>query len=200
MLDPRIYRTGLVPVVLAVIVLAFSLQNQPGALSTTLAPDAYSAQNAYATMNALAARYPDRRPGSAGDRGVADYVAAALGRDNFTVSRDSFSGHTVDGTTALQNVTGMRAGQLAGTIAIVSARDSLRGPARAQLSGTAVMLELARLLAGETQQHTVVLASISGTAGGAGALRLADTLPQPVDAVIVLGDLAGTTVHQPLVV
>jgi len=94
----------------------------------------------------------------------------------------------------------MRAGQLAGTIAIVSARDSLRGPARAQLSGTAVMLELARLLAGETQQHTVVLASISGTAGGAGALRLAGTLPQPVDAVIVLGDLAGTTVHQPLVV
>ena len=31
-LDPRIYRTGLVAVALAVIVLAFSLENQPGPL------------------------------------------------------------------------------------------------------------------------------------------------------------------------
>ena len=54
MLDPRIYRMGLIPVVLAVIVLAFSLGDQPAPLTTTLAPDAYSGQNAYATMSTLA--------------------------------------------------------------------------------------------------------------------------------------------------
>ena len=48
--------------------------------------------------------------------------------------------------------------------------------------------------------HTVVLASTTGSAGAAGAERLARTLPQPVDAVIVLGDLAGTGVHGPVVV
>jgi hypothetical protein len=63
-----------------------------------------------------------------------------------------------------------------------------------------VILELARLLFGETQHHTVVLASISGSVGGVGAAELARGLPQPVDAVIVLGDLAGRSVRQPVIV
>jgi hypothetical protein len=46
----------------------------------------------------------------------------------------------------------------------------------------------------------VVLASTTGSAGAVGATRLAHTLQQPVDAVIALGDLAGTTVHGPTVV
>ena len=40
MLDARIYRAALVPVLLAVIVCAFSLQDRPTAVTTTLAPDA----------------------------------------------------------------------------------------------------------------------------------------------------------------
>jgi len=47
MLDPRIYRTGFVAVALAAIVLAFSLQDQPGPLGTTLPPDAFNGQNVY---------------------------------------------------------------------------------------------------------------------------------------------------------
>ena len=42
MLDVRIYRAALVPVLLAVIVCAFSLQDQPSPVTTTLAPDAFS--------------------------------------------------------------------------------------------------------------------------------------------------------------
>ena len=54
MLDPRIYRMGLLPVVLAVIVLAFSLGDQQGALGTNLAPDAYSGGYAYSQLQTMA--------------------------------------------------------------------------------------------------------------------------------------------------
>ena len=64
MLDPRIYRTGLLAVVLGAFVLAFSLYNQQGPSGTTLAPDAFNGQNAYSTMWQLASQYPSRRPGS----------------------------------------------------------------------------------------------------------------------------------------
>src|SRR5207248_472301 len=94
----------------------------------------------------------------------------------------------------------IRAGQQDGSIVVVANRDALGSPATAQLSGTTVMLELARVLSGETLHHTVVLASTSGSAGGAGAEQLIRTLPQPVDAVIVLGDLTGTSVQEPIVV
>jgi hypothetical protein len=59
---------------------------------------------------------------------------------------------------------------------------------------------MARALSGETQQRTVILASTSGSAGAAGAAQLARTLPGPVDAVIVLGDMAGAEVNGPVLV
>ena len=80
---------------------------------------------------------------------------------------------------------------------IVAHRDSLQSPSTADLSGTAVLLEMARVLSGESLQHTVVLASTTGSAGAVGAMRLAHTLQQPVDAVIALGDLAGTSGPRP---
>ncbi|HUZ27979.1 MAG TPA: hypothetical protein VMU90_01990, partial [Solirubrobacteraceae bacterium] len=200
MLDPRIYRMGLIPVVLAVIVLAFSLDDQQAGLTTNLAPDAFIGGNAYATMNTLAAQYPQRRPGSVGDGSLASYVAGQLRTDGFNTSTETFSASTADGTRTLENVTGVRAGLGSGTIVVVSHRDALTSPAKANLSGTAVMLELGRVLSGRGQQHSIVLASTTGSVGAAGARRLAATLPQPVDAVIVLGDLAGTTVREPVVV
>jgi hypothetical protein len=200
MLDPRIYRMGLVPVVLAVFVLAFSLSNQPGPLSTTLAPAAYSGANAYATMTALAKQFPHRAPGSRADGQLAGYVARELQGYQFSVSTDSFRAATVNGRRTLENVIATRAGQQNGSIVVVAHRDALGSPATADLSGTAVLLELARVLSGETLQHTLVLVSTTGSAGGVGATELARTLPQPVDAVIVLGDLAGTNVREPIVV
>ena len=191
---------GLVPVVLAVIVVAFSLTNQPGPLTTTLAPAAYSGSNAYANLTTLARQFPRRPPGSLGDRQLAAYVAGQLGYEGFNVSTNAFRGMTPNGSRRLENVVGIRAGQENGSIVVVAGRDAVGSPARAQLSGTAVLLELARVLSGETLQHTVVVASTSGMAGGAGAIELARTLPQPIDAVVVLGDMAGSNVRQPIVV
>ena len=191
---------GLVPIVLAVIVLAFSLTGQRGPLSSSLAPGAYSGGTAAATLNQMAAAYPDRRPGSPGDEGLAHYVASQLRQDGFSVSSSAFSARTAIGTRQLANVVGIRAGQDNGSIVVVSHRDALRSPAKADLSGTATMLELASVLQGETLQHTVILASTSGSSGAAGAAALARALPQPVDAVIALGDMTGTTVREPIVV
>jgi hypothetical protein len=199
MLDPRIYRTGFVVVALAVVVLAFSLNDQQGALGSSLAPDAFNGQNGYTTMRDLAVAYPSRRPGSAGDDALAGAVAQGFSAHGFTVSTSSARAHTADGTRTLETVTGVRTGQSGGSIVIVAHRDALSSPATAALSGTATLLELARVLAGETQHRTIVLASTSGSAGAAGAAALARSLG-PVDAVIVLGDLAGARVRLPIVV
>ena len=203
MLDPRIYRTGLMVVVFTVIVVAFSLGNQPSPLSATLVPDAFNGAAAYGTMQSLAGQYPDRPPGFEADAGIADYVAGALSHAGFQVQRSEFQAQTVDGARTIENVTGTLAGTMPGTIVIVSHRDAARAGgsgSHADLSGTAVMLELAQVLSQQTQQHSIVLASTSGQVGAAGAAQLARSLPGPVDAVIALGDMAGLEVASPVVV
>jgi hypothetical protein len=72
MLDARIYRAALVPVLLAVIVCAFSLQDQPQPITTTLAPDAFSGGRVERELADLARAFPARRAG--------DAVDSALGR------------------------------------------------------------------------------------------------------------------------
>ncbi|MBV9796502.1 MAG: M28 family peptidase [Solirubrobacterales bacterium] len=204
MLDPRIYRMGLIAVALAVIVLAFSLLNQQGPIGATLAPIAFSGGRAYTTMTSLAKRYPNRPPGSVADDEIAGLVAGTLRKENFFVSTTSFKAQTAEGQRSLETVTGVRPGMgnLAtnGSIVIVAHRDALGAPATADASGTAVLLELARDLSGETQNRTVVLASTSGSIGASGAADLARQLSRPVDAVLVLGDLAGARVRQPVLV
>jgi hypothetical protein len=199
-LDPRIYRTGLVAVALAVLVLAFSLDNQQGPLSTTLAPEAFNGGHAYATMTRLARQHPDRRPGSAADATIASEVTRLMSSNGFFVSRSRFEAQTADGRRTLENVTGVRPGTTPGSIVIVAHRDALHPRATAEASGTAVLEELTHVLSGETHRRTIVLASTSGSSGTSGALELARSLGQPVDAVVVLGDLAGTALRQPVVV
>lgn len=200
MLDPRIYRTGMILVALAVIVLAFSFTDQQKAVGTSLAPDAFNGQNAFSSMVSMARDDPVRRPGSDGDFALAAQVTSSFRQDGFGVSTDTFKGATVDGVKTLENVVALRPGLSEGSVVIVAHRDSLGSPATADLSGTATLTELARDLAGETLHRTVVLASTSGSAGTAGAIRLASQLSGPVDAVIVLGDLASQRLHGPLVV
>ncbi len=202
MLDPRIYRTGLVVVALAVLVLAFSLEDQPGGLTSTLAPDAFNGQNVYASMARMANDYPQRRPGSPGDRDLAVQVGSSFRRyfGAGAVSTDTFTGRTADGPRTLENVVAVRPGMESGTVVLVAHRDARGSPALAGLASTATLIELAHDLAGETLNRTVVLASTSGSQGTAGAVRLASTLTGPIDAVIVLGDLASAHQRQPIVV
>lgn len=199
MLDPRIYRTGLIIAALALVVLAFSLKDQQTALSPTLAPSAFSGENVSAKMATLAQTDPSRRPGSAGDESLAVTVRNTFDHYGFAPTVDTFPGRTVDGTVPLENVVGMRPGTETGSIVIVAPRDALGLGAQAAVSGTATLMELARDLEGETLHRSIVLASTSGTQGTAGAIRLASSLAAPVDAVLVLGDVASAHVQQPVI-
>ncbi len=187
-------------VVVAVIVLAFSLGSQSNPPSATLVPDAFNGRNAYNTMQSLARHYPNRPPGSEADGKVADFVAQALGGDGLFVQRSQFGAETVDGPRTIETVTGTLSGTTPGAIVVVAHRDSTRPGSAAEMSGTAVLLELGQLLSSQTQQRSVVLASTSAQIGAAGAAQLARRLPGPIDAVIVLGDMAGREVRQPTVV
>jgi len=199
MLDPRIYRTGMIIAALALVVLAFSLKDQQTALNPTLAPSAFNGQNVATTIAKLAYADPSRRPGSNGDQSLAVTVRNTLDHYGFAPTTDTFTGRTVDGTVPLENVVGIRPGTQNGSIVIVAPRDALGSPAAAALSSTATLMELARNLEGETLRRSIVLASTSGTQGTAGAIRLAATLGGPVDAVLVLGDVASAHVQQPII-
>ncbi len=201
MLDPRIYRAAFLPILFALVLVAFSLRDQPRPLTTTLAPDAFDGASAFAQLESLAAAAPLRRPGSAGDRLVADRVADVLRANGFRVRTSDEAGQTVDGERELTTVLGERVGFSNRRIIVVAHRDALGRGAKAELSGTAGLLELARVLGGRTLKRTLVLASTSGgSAGAAAAEALAADPGGPVDAVIVLGDLAGTGTNRPLVV
>jgi hypothetical protein len=200
MLDLRIYRTSLLAVVLAAIVLAFAMQGQPKPLGTTLVPDAFNGPSAYANMVHLARRYPHRSAGSPQDHALAGVISARLRADGFAVSRTPFEAATPAGRRRLENVVAVRQGMANAAVVIVAHRDAVGSPALAEQSGTSVLLDLGRVLSGETLNHTIVLASTSGSTGTAGAAKLAASLGRPVDAVLVLGDMAGTDLTRPLVV
>ncbi len=202
MLDPRIYRAGLVVAALGLIVLAFSLANQPAGSRSTLAPGAFDGQSAYTSMQALYAKYPSRPPGSSADDRLGHSVATTLGSSQygFSVTRERFTARTVNGTRRLTDVVATRPGTEPGSIVIIAARDGAASQGVAGLSGTAALLELGSDLSGETLQRTVVLASVSGSGGSAGVRHLVSTLPGPLDAVVVLGDLAAADHRQPIVI
>jgi hypothetical protein len=84
---------------------------------------------------------------------------------------------------------------------VMAHRDSLGSPALAELSGTAALLEMARLFKVRELSSTLVLVSTSGgSAGAAGARWYAQATDGPVDAAIVLGDIAGQRIHKPWIV
>lgn len=207
MLDPRLYRAALIPVLVAVLLAAFSLENRPRPIGTTLAPDAFLGPRATTLLDELATAFPDRRPGDSGDerlaRRVADRLRSTL--EGGTVTVDRHKGDTPGGERVLTTVFGTRPGRPGPGLVVVAHRDAQGPGARAELSGTAALLEIARVTGQGRLNRTITFVSTSGgSAGGAGAAhaaqRLADGLAGPVSAVLVLGDLAGQRVRKPFVV
>ena len=210
MLNGRIYRAAFAPFVLALAIAAFSLTAPPGPLSSTLAPDAFDGQQALAEAKQLAAEFPQRRPGSAGDERLAQRVAhtieglGGMAGGGFSVRVRQVRAQTIDDEQTLQTVIAQRPGSTAESpIVILAHRDSATNDSPAQLSGTAALIELARVFASRETKRTIVLVSTSGGSGGdAGAARFAaaQAASGPVDAAIVLGDVASTRTSPPVVV
>jgi len=210
MLNGRIYRAAFAPFVLALAIAAFSLTARPAPLTSTLAPDAFDGQQALAEARQLAAEFPERRPGSAGDERLARRVAHTIeglggtAGGGFSVRVRQVRGQTIDGEQTLETVIAQRPGSTAESpIVILAHRDSATSGSAAQLSGTAALIELARVFASRETKRTIVLVSTSGGSGGdAGAARFAasQAASGPVDAAIVLGDVASTSTSSPVVV
>jgi hypothetical protein len=107
---------------------------------------------------------------------------------------------TIDGARTLTTVMAERPGSSGmPSIVIVAHRDAVAHGSAAELSGTAALLELARVFSQSETRRTIVLVSTSGGSGGyAGAVDYAARALQPADAAIVLGDMAGVAVRRPL--
>jgi Peptidase family M28 len=240
-LNGRIYRAAFLPLLFALVIAGFSLTGRTAPLSSSLAPDAFEGARAFATLEALAKKFPERRPGSTGDRELAAYVAQTLrglgsaAKGGFAVSTRGVRAQTIEGERTLTTVIAQRPGTTGGApIVILAHRDAAGRGAEAELSATAALLELARVLAASVTQRTIVLVSTSGGSGGnAGAADFAahagelvdaagagagaggsagsgegtsgERQPggggsgRPIDAALVLGDLAGTRTSGPLV-
>jgi Peptidase family M28 len=208
MLNWRLYRVAFVPFVFALAIAAFSLAARPLPLTSTLAPDAFDGSQALAGAKSLAAEFPSRAPGSAGDAESARHIAAMLeglggtAGGGFSVHTRHFRAQTVDGERTLTTVIAQRPGSTNATpIVILAHRDSVARGALAEMSGTAALLELARVFSASETRRTIVLVSTSGGSGGdAGAADFASHGRGPFDAAIVLGDVAGTHERKPFVV
>ena len=205
MLDPRIYRAAFVPVLFVLIIVAFSLENRPAPLRSQLVPAAFDGARAARMLTSLSDRYRSRRPGSSGDQQLALRVAQELRAvlPNVPVTTRSVKdANTVDGEKDLINVQATQPGSAPGAqLVLVAARDALEPKSAASLSGTAAMIEIARAIALARPLRSVTFASVSGSTGGqAGIKALASQLQRPVDAIVVLGDLAGPVTTDEMVV
>ncbi len=207
MIDPRIYRAALIPVLFAFVLLAFSLENRPQPMRTSLTPDAFQGQRAFerafggGAVTGLSQRFPDRRPGSDGDQRLAATISSEMRDAGFRVRTVTREGDTIDGQRSLRTVIAQRPGTIDERIVVVAHRDAAGERAEAELSGTAALLELARIFGAPRQtRRTLTLVSTSGGSGGAaGAADLARELSGPIGGVLVLGDLASRNVSAPLV-
>jgi hypothetical protein len=219
MFDGRIYRAAFVPLLVVLAIAGFSLASPPAGLRSTLAPDAFDGPRAFASLQTLARRFPHRRPGSAGDDALAAYISNALrglggpsnpaapgGSSNaagggFQVRVRRLHAQTVDGARTLTTVIAERPGSTGmSPIAILAHRDAAQSGSAAELSGTAALLELARVFSQSETRRTIVLVSTSGGSGGdAGAADFAQGGTHSLDATIVLGDLAGIVARKPFV-
>ncbi|MCD6727999.1 MAG: hypothetical protein LT070_12285 [Solirubrobacteraceae bacterium] len=204
MLDPRIYRAALLPVLLALLVVAFSLEGRPAPLRSTPAVETFDGARAMRQLAVLSTSFPERRPGGSQDTALAGVVARELRQalPGVVVRSDRFTGRTIDGERDLVTVSAAVPGSSPGAqLVVVAARDATGHGAAARLSGTAALLELARTIGTMRPARGVTFASISGGTGGQAGMRdLVRRLEGPVDAVVELGDLAGPDSGLPPVV
>src|SRR5256885_365530 len=166
MLDPRVYRAAFVPAVLALIVAAFSLQEPSPGSSAGLAPDAFGGARAFdgpgPGLRPLAATFPQRRPGGAGDTAIARRMIATFRAAGLQTIIRRFSANTAVGHRRMQDVIGVRAGASNRRIVVLAHRDAVHAPATADLSGTATVAEQGEVAA---QSLPAALVSVAGERG-----------------------------------
>jgi hypothetical protein len=202
MFDVRIYRAACGPLLLALVVAAFSLVGRSAPLRSTLAPDAFDGARAFGALRLLATRFPNHSPGGEGDDALAAYIAQQLRQPGggagggFQVVVHHARAATIDGVRTPTTVIAQRPGSTGlSPIAIVAPRED-PGRGTAALSGSATLLELGHVFSQSETRRTIVLVSAGA---GADVAHLIEGSNHTLDAAIVLGDLAGTSTRKPFV-
>ncbi len=184
--DLRLYRLAFAPALAALVVLAFSLQGVPEPVEPppgTLEFDASGAAKATRDVLALG---ESRTPGSTADNSVADLV-----RERFeTVVSGSVAEQEVDATVdgedvTLRNVLLTLPGTSDDAILVIAGRDTREGEgAPGSAAATGLLLEVMNELSVTGREHTLILASTSGTsAQGEGARAIVEGLPDRTSVV-----------------
>ncbi len=203
--NARLYRGTWLLVGLPLLLAAFSV-SRPGVLPQSQLPPAFDAATATDLAGQLARDYPDRSPGSAGASNAARWVREQLGSFGLDVSDDAFDAKIPGrGTARLHNLTAVVPGPSPAIVVMAHRDDDGSGAgANENASGTAALIELARLYATPTAvggggapvttAHRIVFLSTDGGAfGGIGAARFLDRSPyrDSVAATLNLDAVAG---------
>jgi hypothetical protein len=204
MLEPRLYRLGLLLALAAAVVLMFSVVSRPEPLRSDVAADAFDGERAAALDRQLLQLAPSREPGSAGNAAAAEFVAERFRAiQGGSVSVQAFEAGFDGDDVPMRNVSLVLPGLSDRTIVIAAPRDCDGGPcAVSSGASTAALLELASTFDGAPHTKTLAFVSTDGSvAGAAGAKALAEGLEETtVEAVIVISQPGSGLGRHPYVV
>lgn len=204
MLEPRLYRLGLLLALAAAVVLMFSVVSRPPTLRSEVAPDAFDGARATALDRQMLEVARERQPGSAGDAASAAFVAQRFRTvQGGQVAVQRFSGSFDDHDVQMRNVSLVLPGLTDRRIVVIAARDCAAGPcAVSSGAATATLLELADAFDGARHTKTLVLVSTDGsTAGAEGAKMVAAALQgTPTEAAVVISQPGSDLGRHPFVV
>jgi hypothetical protein len=205
LIDPRIYRAGFLPAIVAIVVVMFSVEPTPEPIPFPIPTASFEAGPAASAAREITRAAPDRTPGSEGDQAAADLVAQRFGEiEGGEVAEQtiesSFDGEDV----ALRNVVLVLPGESERRIVVVARRDSARGIGLASsAAATGALIELAESFGGARHSKTLVFVSTSGGSdGGVGAREFAESFSERelVDGAVVLEQPGATTEQPPFVI
>lgn len=204
----QLYRLCLLPVLAVLMLAAFSLGDPVSPMTSTLSPEAFEGQRAFRTLHEMVALAPSRAPGSPGDMRLMRFLQRSLrsfgstSSGGYHVSLQALPAQTPSGGATPVDLIATRPGiTTQPPIVLVAHRDLSGQGGLAQLSGTATLLELSRILSSTQTRHPVAIVFSDGGSAGASEISklVARRLGGSADAAIVLGDLAGATLRAPLV-
>ena len=185
--DLRLYRVAWLPVLLAVVVLMFSLEGVPDPIEPVTPPGTFEPDRATRQAREIVAAAPSREPGSDGDQTIASLVTdrfeeVAAGATTTQEFEGSFDGDDVELTNVLLSLPG----DSQQTIVVLAPRDAATGPgAASSAAATGILIELANALGVAGHEKSIVLASTSG--GAQGAAELLAGLPESGSVEAVIG-------------
>jgi Peptidase family M28 len=190
-INPRLYRIGFLPAIVALVVVMFAVQALPEPLERPTTPGLFEAGPAARTARALAETAPERVPGSEGDVAAAAFVTERFAQiEGGEISEQTFEAGIEGVDVELRNVLLTLPGESERQVLLLAHRDSPEGPGYASsAAATATLVEIAESFGGSRHSKTLVFVSTTaGTDGAAGARAFIEDYPdrELIDGAIVV--------------